>query len=471
MAQARSNQLETETRGNLETVIQNAPAAIQNTGTYDGQMPSHDQFVAAYGPQQGPQKFDAFQTATQTARDIFDMKTMPANAIQQMVQDARPTSGGDSAAIDEKRYEAISSAAQATLKARQDDPVSFVQQAFPDVRQAWNAVAIGTGDLSTAMARTESAERGLGIRDIALLPSQVAKTAVTTFKDETVPEDLRIGAVSGLIFKSQDEGQRKAVFDQLVKAGLPEMTQGALLALERGDTGASKRLFQAALIDPTKLPGTISIDGVAVKPSDIDEKVQAMIMADGQVGDVFYGLADGVADNFVHAQRDHQLMLNSIKLRIKNGDTLDQAVTDTAKDLFGNVTPYSRTGAKLVLPADADGNAIFSALQQQLPAVRDALGGQMTTAGSPNGHGQRAVADAVKKNAIDNILSKGFFRNLGDGYAFFDPYTGKAVAGADGKPLVFHPEPASTAIPESIVPSGKPTPAGTGIRDVLMRQN
>lgn len=431
-AQTRQNQIGVETRGQIDTVVQNAPAAIQNTGMYSGQLPSQEQFVAAYGPQDGQERYDKFQAQIDVSQQAYDFRTMSSEDIQQAVQAATPTSSGDNAAIETGKYQVLQNAAETTLKARNADPAGYTQQVFPSVAQAWEE-AQTSGDYQTAMAQTAAAQRQLGITNMQLLPAPVADQSVARFKDETKPEQERIGAVAGLVFSTPDPQQRLAVFDQLVKAGLPDITAGAIRATARGDTGAAQRLYEAAMIDVSKLPGKLPAEQ---SPAKIDEAIQTQLMDVNQIGDVYYGLSDGSAENMVAAQRDSKLMVNAVTLRLRKGESLDAAVTGVAKDLFGNVKPVSDANISILVPSDADEQAIVTGLQSKLPAVRAAQEAAYLTSytGIPGGD---AIARAARDNDVNRIMNEGYFRNSGNGYAFIDPFTGMAVPGEDGNPLIF----------------------------------
>ncbi|MGN6773250.1 MAG: hypothetical protein ACTHJQ_25900 [Rhizobiaceae bacterium] len=391
LAQTRSNQLQVEARGNLQDVIQNAPVAVQNTGVYTGNMPGQDQFIAAYGPQEGQQKYDAFQMAVQTGRDIFDMKTMPLTDIEQMVGSARPTSSGDDAALQQKRYEAISSAAETTKKARESDPVTYVQQSFPSVQRAWQDVAQGGGSVSAAIAATTAAEQQLGIRNIQVMPKDIAKQSVEQFKKPDLSDDDRFGAITSLVFSTNDPSQRRAVFNQLVDAGLPPMLEGAVEAYSRGDEGAARRLMQAAIVKPEDLPKNST-----TTPATISDTIYSNVWSDGAIGDVAYGLSYGDASSLERAQRGTDLMNRAVRLRMAQGEDLQTAVDNAKKDLFGDVSIYdggSGVNAELAVPSDTDTNVLTRGLNQAksdfalaLTDQRDRLAGQMKASAAPAGH-------------------------------------------------------------------------------------
>lgn len=451
IAQTRRNQLSTEMRGQLDTVITNAPVAVQNTGAYSGSLPTQDQFVQAYG-EDGFDKYQAFSDAMAVSQQAYSFRTMSADDIAQIVEDAVPTSSGDDAARETARYETLAKAASSTLKAREDDPAAYTQKAYPSVARAWEDAA-GTGNYQPAMSAMAAAQQQLGIKDMRLLPSAVANTAISTFKDANVPADQRIAATAGLILSTPDPAQRRAVFEQLVKAGLPEMTAGAMRALERGDTGAAKRLFEAAMVDPSDLPGKPPEDAT---PAKIDAEIQSQIMDDDQVGDIFYGLSDGGADNAVYAARDSKLLHRAVELRVRRGEELTAAVEGAGKDLFGDVqVVLGDTGvnAKLLLPADVDKpGAVLSGLENLLPKVRATLDAMPVPEGPAGGS---AIRDAVRANRIDDIMANGYFANEGDGFAFVDAYTGKPVSGPDGQPLVFSQQDVEAVAPKM---EGAPSP-------------
>lgn len=369
-AEIRRNQLSAETRGQIDVAATNAPAAILNTGRYDGTMPSADQFMAAYGPQAGADRYNKFQASVETSEQAFNMRTMSSSDIMKMVNEAKPTSSGDDAAIQADRYQVLSAAAETALKARNDDPTTYVRQSFPNVDEAWNGIS-GNDGYQAAVAATIAAQQQLGIANIKPLPTELAERTARAFKDETLSQQDRIGAASSLLMATGDPRQRRAIFKQLVDAGLPDITEGAFEALSRGDQGAATRLFQAAMVDPSKLPGQSP-----AKPAEIDQAVQGTLMAEGEVGDIYYGLSDGTAENFTRAQRDAKLIGNAVDIRLRNGETMEQAIAAVSKDLYGDVQVISgddRVNAQILVPADQDTDSVIEGLAALMPDVKTAL--------------------------------------------------------------------------------------------------
>jgi hypothetical protein len=535
-AATRRNEIRVESRGVLETIVQNAPIAIQNTGSYAGDLPTSDQFVAAYGPRDGEERYSAFQTAVSVGQTVHEFQTMPASEIQAAVQNATPRSSGNNAAMETARYETLAAAAKQTIEARESDPANYTMQTFPSVAAAWDAAGNSPDGYSAALAMTAAAQQQLGIRNQRLLPKSVASAGVSAYANEEAPLDRRIAGPAQLILATPDQAQRQAIFNQLVDAGLPEATEGAFEALARGDTDAARRLFQAATLDPTKLPGKVGIGTDA-----INTRIQELVMAPGQIGDAVYGLSTGIPDNLDRAQRDDKLIFNSVQLRLRQGQDLDVAIAGAAKDIYGDVsvvTGDANVNAIVTVPKDADPAVVRNGLAQLKPKVQAALEAQrarllpspapkgdapglkapgnidlaarpvvtnsdgsistvrsmsfeeddgteiLVPTISPDGktlsdneaislyrktgqhlgkfdtpanatayaerlHDAQAEFYITRRSglgelagtgldaATDNIVAEGVFRNADGGYSFIDPYSGLAIGGPDGKPLVF----------------------------------
>jgi hypothetical protein len=293
---------------------------------------------------------------------------------------------------------------------------------------------------------TAAAQQQIGVKNMQLMPKALADQTVTKFKDENKPGAERVSAVTGLVFATNDPAQRRAIFDQLVSAGLPDTTEGAIEAYARGDEGAGRRLMEAAIIDPSKLPGTSPF-----KPGDIDSAIQTQLMDEGQIGDIVYGLTDGSIENQETAIRDAKLLTNAVNIRVRNGEALDLAVQSAAKDLYGDIQAVTGNGdvnAQIVLPTGTDPAPVLDGLAGLLPTVRTRLEASVIVppeAGAADGG--KAVLQGVRSNYIENVMAEGYFRNSGDGYVFIDPFVGAAVAGPDGKPMMFSADQITSAAP------------------------
>lgn len=436
IANTEQNRRDTETRGNLQLVEQNAPTAVMNTGTYAGNLPSPQQYMDAYGAQEGAARYDNLMLSLNTAKTAHDMQTMSASAIQATVEQAKPTSSGNDAAAQQQRYTTLSNAADSVLKARAADPVSYVRQAYPAVDQQWKN-ATDQPSMQAALTKTAEAQKALGITTPVLMPAQLVDGAVKAFTDPQKPEDVRMGAVGSIFAATTDKGQRKAIFDQLVKAGLPPETEGAIEALLRGDQGAATRLFRAAMTDPSKLPGSNP-----ATPEQIAPIVQSELMDDGGIGSIYYGITYGSADNLERAARGSKLLNSAVNLRMRNGESMYEAVRAAGRDLFGDVAPVVTNHAELLMPSNIDPAPTLGALSDLRPEVEAALKRSLEVpADVPASDGTKAIFQATANNQVANILAYGKWRNSGDGYVFIDPYTGSAVSDLNEQPIIFQIHP------------------------------
>jgi hypothetical protein len=167
-------------------------------------------------------------------------------------------------------------------------------------------------------------------------------------------------------------------------------------------------------------------------------------MDKGQIGNVYYGLSDGTADNFERAQRDAKLIKNSVLLRMGNGETVDAAIDATSKDLYGDlqiVEGDGRVNTQLLLPSSVDPRPIVDGLAARLPDVEKVVSdtlGRVPLKLEP-GTSNEAVMKAVRENYVKNVSSQGYFKTVPGGYIFIDPYRGSAVSDDKGKPVLFQP--------------------------------
>lgn len=375
-AQRTQRENSVQDRASIDIAVNNAPVAIQNTGTYTGNVPTIGQFMTAYGPQEGAQRFDAFQTSVDTARQTFEFKTASNDEITAAVAAARPTSTGTGAALEQKRYDVLSKAAEDTIKARNTDPASYVMGAFPSVKSAWDNSQ--NGDYSQALAMTAAAQQRLGIQNMQLLPKSVAAQAVEAFKAPDANDQQKLGPVSSLVFATSDPKQRQAIFNQLVDAGLPAMTEGALEAQARGDVGAANRLLQAAVVDASKLPA----DKVNT-PDVISSTLFENVWAPGSIGEASYGTSYGDASSLERAQRGSDLLKKAVQIRLAQGQDLESAVSGASKDLFGDKTVYTGSGnvnANLPVPTGTDADILGAGLEISKESIRQSLTAQAARA-------------------------------------------------------------------------------------------
>jgi len=294
----------------------------------------------------------------------------------------------------------LSKAAEDTIKARNADPASYVMSAFPAVKTAWDNAQ--NGDYSQALAMTAAAQQRLGIKSPQLLPKAVAAQAVDAFKTPDVNDQQKLTPVSSLVFATSDPKQRQAIFNQLVEAGLPAMTEGALEAQARGDTGAASRLLQAAVVDTSKLP-----NDKTNTPEVISSTLFESVWAPGSIGEASYGTSYGDASSLERAQRGSDLLKKAVQIRLAQGQDLQSAVSGASKDLFGDRTVYKGSrgiNANLPVPTGTDTDALGAGLDASKESFRQALTSQAARAtGQPTDKfiAGRAPEGLAEKGNID----------------------------------------------------------------------
>lgn len=439
-AKAASDQQAMNLKAGIAVAVDNAPVAVARSGGYDGVIPTAEDFVHAFGAAEGIRQFKAFDAQMQVAETSYGMRTMSAEDIMAAVAQAAPTSTGDQAAVEQARYETLMAAAQGVLKAREADPAGYAINAFPNVAEAWQAVEGDPSKYPDALAVTAEAQASLGITSPALLPTGMASAAAATFNNAEMPQDARVGAVAYLVMGARDEGQQKAIFDQLVKAGVPPTAHAAMDALVRGDTGAAHYLFRAAMLDPQKLP----LDANRFRPVDIQSAIAGAI-EENTIADVMYGITDGTATNMQRIGTDMALIESAVRLRLIDGSatTPDQAVDMTIRDMFGDVRVVRDRNVKITLPSNEDARPMLDGFNALLGEVGSALHAQMTPAlaGVATSNGEAQVLGAARDMYVEQALADGYFTNAGPGsFVYVDPATGAYVPAADGTPLIFSAE-------------------------------
>lgn len=438
-ADTANNKQNTALRGTIEAAEQSAPIAVMNTGSYNEATPSPLDYADAYGAAEGARRYEAFQSEMKTARTAHDMQTMPSGDIRAIVQDAVPSSSGGDAAIEQARYDTLARAATTILTQRDKDPVGYVHRVYPEIAEAWQAASTGAEGAPTyseAMARTIAAQEGLGITRPMPLPGHIAASAAANFSNTDMGETERLKQAQNLFMATSDPEQRRLVTEQLIEAGLPTYVEGAFEAMDRGDDGAASRLFFAAMTDPNSLPGKLQ-DSTAT----INEEIQASLMDEGQLGEVYYGLMDGDAGAFEKASRGGELLSRAVKLRMARGADLRAAIDGASRDLFGDVkVELGRWGlnTRIVLPAEADANRYLDGFAEVKPGLRDAVADSLAdTLGTPDDPTLQVIGTAVLDNRVNEIMAEGYFAQTDGGFVYIDPYTGGSVVDKTGQPIFY----------------------------------
>lgn len=437
-ARTQQNQNRAIARANLEPIVQDASAAFMTTGNYNGTLPTQQDFTAAYGAEQGIQRYTQFQQVQDIGRHIDAFKSMTPDQIQADIEAAKPVASGEGFAMAQARYEAMAKAAATTIKMRLDDPAKYVQTVNPGVAAQWQNASTPEG-YRVALAGMAAAQTQLGIpaQNQKLLPDDYAQKVVDTIKNQDIPAEQRFAAITNTILRTPDQKQQQVIFQQLVKAGMPEETVGAIEAFSRGDVGDGKFLMTAALTDPAKLPTQIKVGPAQIK-AEIQDSYRNQL-------DAAYGLTLGTPTNIQRAETGTNLMVKAVQLRLAQGDPdVATATKNVMTMMFGkdfrvmDKTPNGRN-ATVAVPRGTDQDALGSRLDEAMPVLINTLADKVQSAVARGANGNPTAEAGLSVDAfnqVGNIVSEGKWVNYDGGFAFFDPYTNSIVTKANGQPLV-----------------------------------
>ncbi|WP_245461491.1 hypothetical protein [Mesorhizobium sp. M6A.T.Ce.TU.002.03.1.1] len=229
-----------DTRANISLAEQNAPEAIKDTGAYDGPLPTPEQFVNVHGATEGDRRFQLFNRAVNVSRQFHDMRDVPNNAIDAMVNDANTKAASATPEEGKARHDAIAAAADLTFKARQGDPGGYVRRAFAKLDAAWNNLS-KLEDYQVAIVGSIAAQQQMGFKTIQPLPNSVAERVVDTLRDQNRPPQDQDAVLRNVLIATPRE-QRRAVLDHLLRTSVSKVADNT-----------ADRSLRAAVVDPMGL--------------------------------------------------------------------------------------------------------------------------------------------------------------------------------------------------------------------------
>ncbi|MFK0692084.1 hypothetical protein ACFX5Q_28315 [Mesorhizobium sp. IMUNJ 23033] len=240
-ARAADATRQVETRASISLAEQNAPAAIRDTGTYSGSMPTPEQFVSLYGATEGVRRFQDFNRAIDVSRQFYCMRGMSNEAVRAKIRDAAPKEDSANPEADKAHHDAIATAADLTFRARQGDPGGYVRKTFANLDSAWNNLS-KPEDYQAAIIGSIAAQQQLGFETIQPLPNAVAEQVVGKQKDETQPQQDQDAELRNLFAALPNQAAREAILGHLIQTGAAQA--------ERSINDRSRR---EAIADPMML--------------------------------------------------------------------------------------------------------------------------------------------------------------------------------------------------------------------------
>lgn len=201
-----------DARTNIDIALQNAPAAIANTGSYSGKTPGAEDFTAVYGAEDGGKRLQAFDITADIGRAVFDMRPVPNQAIHAQIRDFEP--GPYGSPEEREQYEIRAGAAQLVLGARRADPAGYVGQLFPNHAPDWDKIT-APEDYKAAVTWAVAAQQELGFDRILPMPWAVAGQQAAKYIDQGVPFEKRLAKLSSIVLAVRDPDARKATTQQI----------------------------------------------------------------------------------------------------------------------------------------------------------------------------------------------------------------------------------------------------------------
>lgn len=147
-------------RAALDVAVGNAQAVIGSDVTYEGPMPTEEDFVAAYGGVAGAQKYAQFEGALETDKIMKESRGLNPAELNAKVESLRPSGASETLEVETRLYNAAREAQDRILKQRKEDPAAFVMSFHPEIAQALNGTS---ADRRLAFAKMRQIFDDIGI--------------------------------------------------------------------------------------------------------------------------------------------------------------------------------------------------------------------------------------------------------------------------------------------------------------------
>lgn len=420
-------------------------ASISTTGK--GVVPSAemDAFEAKLAEAHGIDKVAQYREDRFVAQSVHSLakeagRLDDAALAARLAELSKPISG-DGAAVRQRVADGARKAIEGVIAERKDDPAEAARKNFPEVAAAWAAYTPGDqASLQAALSATALAQQKMGIPGnlVNPLPKDQAERLGKVISDAARSPEERMTALVQTIAMTPDPKQQEQIIRQLVRGGLTPKVANVVDAWKRGDNGAARRLFQAAMVTPETAPRLGEAD------KGLDALVEDKMFAVGSVGSAFYGMDLGAPESAEIAASDRSLIISAARFAMASGMQQEDAVEQALVDVFGDVTALDQSvsgGGKVkgILDAGIDQEAFLSGLGEARGKLVDVMQGYVARsfASLPADATaqQKAAFRASMINELNNTLARGVWRNSGDQWFLYDPAHQAPVAGADNQPF------------------------------------
>lgn len=182
--EVEARQMQAISRAELSSRISDATSAYLSGFDYDS-PPSQAEFIAAYGSEEGGERFQQFQKTQGLGNAIREMATADPEERANLIEKFNPVRDGvatDGFQADAKLYGTLINAASRLGRELQEDPAAYVVSRAPLVQRA--AQALDSGDPAAAAAYADASmaeQRRLGVPEPKLLTEQQAAAIAAGF--------------------------------------------------------------------------------------------------------------------------------------------------------------------------------------------------------------------------------------------------------------------------------------------------
>lgn len=125
-AESRVREVRSQRRTELEGRLKDSEA-MAFAGVTDKNPPTRDDFLKAYGADEGDSRFQQYAETQEFAKNVRDVATQTPAQQNSLLESLKPQEG-EGFADRQKRYELLGKAVTEVNKQRQDDPIAFAMQ-------------------------------------------------------------------------------------------------------------------------------------------------------------------------------------------------------------------------------------------------------------------------------------------------------------------------------------------------------
>jgi hypothetical protein len=387
-ARAEANKGRVSLRSTIEQRERDDTAAFR-TGQGVAQPLTLADYTSAFGDREGMQRFGAYQADQQLGHDLQTVATLNPQQMQDLIA-ARKPQPGENFAVKQQDFEALSRAAEQTLKARQADPVAWARQAgIGDFQPlSLDGPEKLAGSIAARMGPARALRDSLGT-PYKLLSDDEAKALGASFNAFDAPNKAAaLGALSQQLPPAEYGQVVAALKDKSPTVAIAGRIMGNGRAAQVGTTGslwwkapvsmdatdiAQTLLRGDALLNPTEADKATIGSAKFAMPSDSATSGLRSIWST-VVGDAYRG--DG--EDEAQAYQAFRAMYAGLASQAgKNDGILDSVIADkAARAVIGNVGEWN--GKNVLPPYGMDFNAFKDAAAKQWEAARTSVPGADT---------------------------------------------------------------------------------------------